>query len=123
MMNYEGKFQKIIYSNITKSVGLKFFENYLYYFTSHGYMTKCRLYDKPRCDNFKVNSYSSDLFTILQKSLQPKLDNICQNHTCTNLCIPSDSSYKCLCADGTVINKDDKCKVSEVRKIRLYSIG
>lgn len=114
MLNYEGKQKNVLYSNITKSVGLRFFENHLYYFTSGGYVTKCRLYEKPRCENFKVHSYSSDLFTIMQNSLQPKLENFCENHTCTFMCVPSGLSYKCLCNDGTLIAKTDKCEIQKV---------
>lgn len=110
-IDYEGKHNTILYSNITRSAGLKFFENHLYYFTTGGFMTKCRLYNKPRCSNFKVHSYSSEQFTILHQSLQPKLENVCQNHSCTLICVPSGSSYKCLCNDGTLKNENEKCEM------------
>lgn len=113
-INYEGKHSTLLYSNITRSVGLKFFENFLYYFTTGGYMVKCRLYDRLRCDNFKVHSYSSDVFTIIHQSLQPKVGNVCTNHTCLNVCVPSGSFYKCLCEDGKLRSPDQTCGTSEV---------
>lgn len=114
MMDYEGKIDTILFMNITRPIGLKFFEDHLFYLTAGGYMVKCRLYDTRYCYNFKLHSYSTDLFSIVQESLQPHVENTCKNHTCSYLCLPTQDSYSCLCKNGTVIPRTGKCDPSEV---------
>lgn len=113
--NYEGTSKTVLFSNVTKSTGLKFFEDHLYYLTSGGYMVKCKLYDVRQCLNFKLHSYLTDLFTIAQDSLQPSVKNVCNNHTCTYLCIMGQNSYKCLCKNGAVVSPHQSCNSTKVR--------
>ncbi|KAJ8934130.1 hypothetical protein NQ314_013589 [Rhamnusium bicolor] len=113
MVNYEGKNKTLFFTVISRPLGLRYFENHLYYLTIGGYVVKCKLFDTRSCDQFKVHSHTSDLFTIIQDSLQPKLENICTNHTCSYLCLPSESQYNCLCKDSSVVSSSEKCSVTQ----------
>ncbi|XP_018579962.1 putative vitellogenin receptor [Anoplophora glabripennis] len=129
MVNYEGKLKTLLFTAEARPVGLKFFENYLFYLTSGGYLFKCKLFEDRHCENFKLHGYSSNFFTIAQDSLQPRLENVCKNHSCSYLCLPSESQYKCLCSDGKIISKSEKCSgkqlesVGDGRKFKVHSVS
>nr|XP_023011722.1 vitellogenin receptor-like [Leptinotarsa decemlineata] len=112
-ITYDGSFKTPIYSNITRSSGLKFFENRLYYSTNGGFVSVCRLYGFLRCDSFRLHNDAIDFFTILQETLQPSVGNPCKNHNCSNLCVPAQFGYKCLCQDGTLLSGPGSCQINE----------
>nr|AZN28756.1 vitellogenin receptor [Colaphellus bowringi] len=112
-MTYEGKQGMPLYSNISRSSGLKFFENHLYYSTNGGNVVVCKLFGVSICDTFRLHSYPIDFFSIAQRSLQPAVVNPCKNHSCSNLCVPSEYSFKCLCHDGMLVADTGVCSKSE----------
>lgn len=118
-ISYEGNLKTVVFANVTKSTGLKFFEDHLYYLTTGGYMVKCKVYDVRHCLSFKLHSYSTNLFTIAQSSLQPQVTNPCSNHTCSYLCVMGQYAYHCLCKNGVVVSPYQNCNSTEVR-IVLY---
>jgi hypothetical protein len=115
-IRYDGSKKTVLASNLTRPMGLSFFEN-LVYFLTPGYMGKCRLYEPAICDYFRLGTTSSDLFAIFQESKQPQLsDNPCENHTCSHLCVPAKMNYKCLCDDGRLLTTDEECDSTAVQK-------
>ncbi|KAG5883038.1 hypothetical protein JTB14_028377 [Gonioctena quinquepunctata] len=101
---YEGSLITTLFSKVTRSFGLKFFQNNLYYSTPGGIVVVCRLYGFLKCDSFRLHSNTIDLFTISQQTLQPGVGNICRNHSCSNICVPVKFTPKCLETDHTPEN-------------------
>ncbi|CAG9813302.1 unnamed protein product [Phaedon cochleariae] len=128
-MTYEGKSRTPIFSNITRSTGLKFFENHLYYTSNGGMIAKCRLYDSFGCESFRLHPYPVELFTIVQKTVQPPLDNLCERNTCSYMCVPGETSYRCLCPNGTLVARNEVCVVNEhssendATKYKVHSVS
>lgn len=108
-INYDGTLKTVITRNVTHSMGLEFFENSLYYLSSGGTMHKLKLYGTGTEDSFKLDIFNDGLFSISQRSVQPNGINNCANHTCSYLCLPSKTHYRCLCEDGMVIKEEEKC--------------
>lgn len=115
-INYDGTSNTVLTSNLTRPVGLSFFENHLYFLISGGFMGKCRLYAPVVCDTFKLNKYSTDLFALDQQSRQPSGENVCANHNCTHMCVASRMHYKCLCEDGKLVKEGEECGETKVGK-------
>lgn len=114
-MNYDGSNQQNIISDLSTPRGLNMFEDHLFFFASHQFMQKCSLYGEERfCDTFKFNSYCNQLFVIAQESRQPRGVNVCENHSCSHLCIPSDVEVRCVCEDGSIVDEDKECPSSTV---------
>ncbi|KAL3286983.1 hypothetical protein HHI36_001469 [Cryptolaemus montrouzieri] len=109
-VNYDGTMKHTVMQNITNPMGLQFFENHIYYLSSSGLMHKCKLFGSNADESFKLDTFNGGLFTIAQKSLQPKGLDFCANHTCSYLCLPSKTHFKCLCEDGRVINENEVCQ-------------
>nr|WBR46502.1 vitellogenin receptor [Coccinella septempunctata] len=108
-INYDGSMKTIISQNVTHSMGLEFFENRLYYLSSGGTMHKWKLYGPGSEETFKLDIFNDGLFSIAQKSVQPDGIDNCSNNTCSYLCLPSKTYYRCLCEDGQVIRGGEKC--------------
>ncbi|XP_030759399.1 putative vitellogenin receptor [Sitophilus oryzae] len=108
-MTYEGTQNNAIFNDFHRIVGLKFFENHLYFSVSNGDVTKCQLYDSQTCSTFKIHAYSHDGFLLVQEGLQPEVQSPCVNHTCQNLCVPSAEEHRCLCGSGEVIEPSQRC--------------
>lgn len=114
-INYDGTDLMAIIYNVTSPRGLNLFEDQLFFLTSRQQMGHCTLYGEIRhCDTFKIQSYMSQLFVILQESRQPTGKNICAKHNCTHLCIPSDVEVRCLCENGEVIGENKECPQNSV---------
>ncbi|RZC40516.1 vitellogenin receptor, partial [Asbolus verrucosus] len=109
-ISYDGTMNVVLLSNLTRPVGLNFFENHLYFLTVGGFMERCRLYSPTTCDSFSLDSHSTDLFAIVQESRQPVAEeNPCRNHSCSYLCVPTQVHFGCLCEDGKVVSPGEEC--------------
>ncbi|XP_060527930.1 putative vitellogenin receptor [Cylas formicarius] len=107
---YNGKQKKLLFSNLTRPTGLKFFEDNLYFSTSNGQMSKCQLFHSKTCNSFKTRA---NLFSLIQEGLQPDTVDPCQNHNCTFLCVAGSSHYQCLCENGKIIHTNEECVSKE----------
>nr|AVH84929.1 vitellogenin receptor [Harmonia axyridis] len=108
-VSYDGSMKVIITQNVTHSMGLGFFENRLYYLSFGGTMHKLKLFGGGNDETFKVNMFNDGLFNIVQKSVQPDGIDNCANNSCSYLCLPSKTHYRCLCEDSQVIKEGEKC--------------
>lgn len=113
-IKYDGSDKTLLVSNLTRPVGLNFFENHLFFQTG-GFMQKCRLYKPITCDTFRLKS---DRFAVVQESRQPESDNACKNHTCSHLCVLGKSQYRCLCENGKFVAPEVECDDLKVPKFR-----
>lgn len=62
------------------------------------------------------NCYTSHLdvtnmghFLIVQETIQPKLEDVCNNHRCSRVCIPTVRGPKCVCNGGLQVPPGEKC--------------
>ncbi|XP_050301092.1 vitellogenin receptor isoform X2 [Anthonomus grandis grandis] len=108
-LTYEGTQWQVLFPNLTHPASLKFFENTLYFATSGGDISKCLLYGSKSCSSFRISAHNYELFTVVQETLQPTLPNVCENNTCSFLCVASSTRYSCLCEDGTIVEDNEKC--------------
>lgn len=113
-VNYNGLKNVQVFAGVARPLSISFFENRLLYLTSTGIMNKCKLYDTQDCESFKLQTYSNEMFVLVQQSLQPHVENVCNTHNCSHICIPKQNNgFKCLCEDGNVISHKDKCEMVE----------
>ncbi|KAJ8925441.1 hypothetical protein NQ315_009274 [Exocentrus adspersus] len=95
MVNYEGKMKTVLFTTETQPIGLKFFEDHLFYLTN-----------------------------VVQETLQPSVENVCKNHTCSYLCLTSEPQYKCLCKNGDIVAKSEKCRDVEGKSdFKVHSVS
>lgn len=110
-LNYDGSHHVYIQSNLTNPRELNLFEDHLYFLSSNGHLGRCSLYGEERmCNTFKIQDYYSHLFVISQQSRQPYTSNVCQNSSCSFICVPSDVEARCLCEDGKIIKEKEQCQ-------------
>lgn len=114
-VGYNGELGRRIISNLMKPKGLALFENHLYMFVSKGYISRCSLFGRYECDEFKVHEHSTPFLKIYHEVLQPVSTNVCQNNTCLGLCVRGDISAKCFCSSGEIVEEGQRCEVDKVR--------
>lgn len=113
-INYDGSNERVLFTNLKRPNGLNLFEDHLYYWTSSGFMGKCKLYwEYGDCDTFKVSALNGDLFVISQLSRQPIRERS-PKENCLHLAVSVDNGVKCLCEDGSVVEENQPCAAKSV---------
>lgn len=116
-IDYDGNNRAIILKNsfVQHPTGLNLFEDYLYFLTPNGQMSKCKIHGGNKsCSAFKLYSYNTKMFLIDQESKQPRVKNACEDHNCTHLCVQSEIGAICICNDGSRIGDGVVCEAKKV---------
>lgn len=117
--SYDGEKQEVMFANRSRPHNLQLFEDTLYFFERHGAMTKCKLFGARGCENFRLSTYTSQFFGIMQESRQPKRFDMCADNNCSTVCYPTDVGPVCMCNNGTVMPASGKCPDGQVRFLLL----
>lgn len=113
-LGYDGGPDRRIIGNLTRPKGLAIFENQLYLFTSKGYVSRCSLFGRYECNEFKVHERSTPFLKVSHDVLQPPARDSCENNTCRAMCVRGDVSAKCICRSGLIIEKTGYCEDDKV---------
>lgn len=116
-IDYDGNHRVTVLKNsyVQHPIGLNLFEDYIYFLTPNGQMTKCKIYGEMQmCSQFKLHAYSTEMFVIGQESKQPRVSNACDQHNCTHLCVQTEVGAFCVCEDGSRIKDGMNCETKEV---------
>uniref|UniRef100_A0A1A9W8J7 EGF-like domain-containing protein n=1 Tax=Glossina brevipalpis TaxID=37001 RepID=A0A1A9W8J7_9MUSC len=69
---------------------------------------RCQLFDDHRCKTFDLNVLNGENILVDGVSRQPLKRNPCATAECRGMCVQSELSYVCMCADS-IVSETKKC--------------
>lgn len=118
MMDYEGHNIKFIIKQnaaASRPIAMSIFEDKLWILNSGSSVAGiCKLYGDHECKLFHMHIFDAENLLVMHESRQPIMENVCENHNCTHLCVQADAGPKCICHAGKHVQPHEVCDDSEV---------
>lgn len=78
------------------------------------FYVSCALFKKQNnCFTTQLDVANVNHFRVVQDTIQPKVDNVCKDHRCHRMCIPTSRGPKCLCNNGVQVQAGEECPYTE----------
>lgn len=119
-MNYEGHQERTIASGLTDfmSAGFKalsVFQGYVMMAVNNRpFYVSCATFKRENnCYTTQLDVANIGHFLIVQDTMQPKVEDVCKDHRCSRICIPTNRGAKCLCNGAVQVGPGEECAEGE----------
>lgn len=115
-INYDGHQKKQIATGLKDLLrphirSMATFQNYIFIAVEgKPYFISCSVSRREdNCFTTQMDVANVNHFIVVQDTVQPEVENVCKNHRCSRICIPTKRGPKCLCNKGIQVGPGEEC--------------